>query len=123
MEKQKTLSASLQNYLKAVYSLHKTDSSVRLVDIAERLSVSKPSVFNAVTQLSEMGLAEHVRFGPVLLTAKGIDMAQGLAGRHETIKLFLMRVLGIGESEARSEACAIEHIICDVTLAKMAAMV
>jgi DtxR family Mn-dependent transcriptional regulator len=119
----KAITASLEDYLKTVYLLHKTDSSVRLIDIAERMSVSKPSAFSAVSQLSDMGLVEHIKFGPVQLTAKGIEAAQNLVVKHETIKLFLMRVLNIGEALAGSEACYIEHTIQDVTLAKMASLI
>ena len=123
METRKKITASLEDYLKAIYFLHKSDSAVRLIDIAERLSVSKPSAWSAVSQLSEMGLVEHIKFGPVQLTTQGIEKAQGLTAKHETIKLFLMRVLNIGEALAGSEACAIEHAICDVTLAQMAALI
>ena len=123
METRKKITASLEDYLKAIYFLHKSDSAVRLIDIAERLSVSKPSAWSAVSQLSEMGLVEHIKFGPVQLTAQGIEAAQSLTAKHETIKLFLMRVLNIGEALAGSEACAIEHTICDTTLAQMAALI
>ena len=117
------LTASLEDYLKAIYFLHQIDNSIRLIDIAERISVSKPSAFNAVSQLSDMGLVEHIKFGPVELTTHGIEVAQNLVVKHRTIKLFLMRVLNIEEVLACSEACAIEHRICDVTLDKMAALI
>ncbi|MDR1070317.1 MAG: metal-dependent transcriptional regulator [Gracilibacteraceae bacterium] len=119
----KKITASLEDYLKAIYLLHKTDASVRLTDISERMSVSKPSAFNAVSQLSDMGLAEHIKFGPVRLTAQGIEAAQNLVAKHEIIKRFLMRALNIGETLAGSEACAIEHTIRDATLAKMASLI
>jgi len=117
------LTPSLEDYLKAIYALHQMDSSVRLIDISERMSVSKPSVSNAVSQLSDMGLVEHIKFCPIQLTDNGIETAKSLVSRHETIKLFLMRVLNIGEALAGSEACAIEHRICDVTLDKMASLI
>ena len=123
MAKNIKLTASLEDYLKAIYFLHQIDNSVRLIDIAERISVSKPSVFNAVSQLSDMEFVEHIKFGPVELTALGIEVSQNLVVKHRTIKLFLMRVLNIEEALACSEACAIEHRICDVTLDKMAALI
>jgi DtxR family Mn-dependent transcriptional regulator len=73
--------------------------------------------------LSEKGLVEHEKFGPTRLTDNGIAAAQKLESKHETVKQFLMRVLGISESLASSEACVIEHTICDVTLAKMASLI
>ena len=123
MANTKRITASLEDYLKVVYLLHKTDSSVRLMDIADRMAVSKPSAFRAVSQLENIGLVEHTKFGPVQLTEQGIEVAQGLVAKYETIKLFLMRVLSVGEALACSEACAIEHTIRDVTLDKMASMI
>ena len=116
------LTASLEDYLKAIYFLHQADRTVRLVDIAERMSVSKPSVCHAVSQLSNKGFIEHIKFGPVQLTAYGIEAAQSLVAKHETIKLFLMRMLNIGEALACLEACAIEHTIHDITLNQMASL-
>ena len=123
MTKNIKLTASLEDYLKAIYFLHEIDNSIRLINIAERISVSKPSAFNAVSQLSDMSLVDHIKFGPVQLTPQGIEAAQSLVAKHETIKLFLMHVLNIEEALACSEACAIEHRICDVTLDKMAALI
>ncbi len=87
------------------------------------MSVSKPSAFIAVSQLLDLGLIEHEKFGPILLTAYGIEAAKSLVLKYETIKLFLMRILNVGEALANREACAIEHEICDVTVAKMALLI
>jgi DtxR family Mn-dependent transcriptional regulator len=116
------MTAALEDYLKTIYLLHRADRSVRLIDIAEMMSVSKPSAFNAVTRLAEAGLIEHMHFGPVLLTEQGIEAAQNLSVKFDTIKTFLMRTLNIEEPLACSEACAIEHTIRDATLVQMAAL-
>ncbi|MDR1639041.1 MAG: metal-dependent transcriptional regulator [Clostridiales bacterium] len=120
MAGKKELSSSLEDYLKAIYFLHKGDSSIRLVDIADQMSVSKPSAFGAISQLAEQELVVHEKFGPVRMTDKGIEAAKLIVCKHEIIKRFLMSILDIGEKQAGSEACAIEHTICDDTLAKMA---
>jgi DtxR family Mn-dependent transcriptional regulator len=119
----KRITASLEDYLKTIYFLHKLNECVRLIDIADRMAVSKPSAFKAVSQLSDIGLVEHEKFGPILLTEQGIETSQNLVAKHETIKIFLMRILNIGEPMASIEACAIEHTICDVTLNKMASLI
>ena len=123
MGNKKKITASLEDYIKVIYLLHEIDSSVRLIDIADRMSVSKPSAFKAVSQLESMGLVEHIKFGPVHLTAQGVEASRELLARHETIKLFLMQVLSIGESIACSEACSIEHSIHEVILKKMASFI
>lgn len=123
MDNKKTITPSLEDYLKTIYLLHKTDNSVRLIDIAEKMSVSKASASRAVTELSEKGLVEHEKFGPTRLTDTGIAEAQKLVAKFDTIKRFLMCVLNISEALAGSEACTIEHTIRDVTLEKMAALI
>ena len=70
-----------------------------------------------------MGFVTHIKFEPVRLTAQGIEVAQELVDKHKTIKLFLMHILSLCETLACSEACAIEHAICDATLDKMASMI
>ena len=107
---------SLENYLKAIFALDKTDKSIRLVDIAERLSVTKPSAYNAVVQLKNRGLVEHTPQGPILLTDKGRNLAEKLVEKQNVIKHFLIDVLNIDEGATDSEADAISHSISEITL-------
>ena len=123
MENGKIISPSLEDYLKAIYLLNARDNSVRLVDIAERLSVSKPSANWAVTVLTEKELVTHTPYGPILLTAKGIEAAEKLIAKCKTIKQFLMQILNIDESLADSEACIMEHVIDNIILDKMLLMI
>jgi DtxR family transcriptional regulator, Mn-dependent transcriptional regulator len=119
MENKKTITPSLEDYLKTIYLLQRKNDSVRLIDIANRMSVTKPSANRAVAQLAEKGLVEHVKFGPILLTEMGTETADKLVFKFDTIKRFLMLELNLSEDMANAEACAIEHSICDVTLGKM----
>ena len=49
------LTSSMEDYLEAVLILHQKHGSVRGVDIAVYLGVTKPSVSRAVKELSKMG--------------------------------------------------------------------
>lgn len=123
MENKKTISPSLEDYLKTIYLLQRKNGSARLVDIADRMSVTKPSANRAVAQLAEKGFAEHVKFRPILLTDAGTEAAKKLVLKFDTIKRFLMLELNLSEDMASAEACAIEHSICDETLGKMASLI
>ena len=46
------LTSSLENYLKAVFTLRQARKRVRCIDIAERMNVTLPSVSRAVKELS-----------------------------------------------------------------------
>ena len=119
MDTQKNISPSLEDYLKTIYLLP-GGGDVRLMDIAEKLGVSKPSANRAVALLGQKNLVTHTPYGPIRLTPQGSKAAKGLADRHKIIKQFLMTALQLSEGLADSEACNIEHTIHQVTLSKMA---
>jgi DtxR family Mn-dependent transcriptional regulator len=119
MENTITITPSLEDYLKTIYLLRRADGEVRLTDLAENMSVAKPSAHRAVAQLAEKGLAEHEKCGPISLTDKGIAVAKKLCAKFDTIKRFLMRTLNLSEPAAADEAHALEHTIRDETLTRM----
>ena len=119
---EKKISASLEDYLKTMFQLHQTDITIRISDISKCMEVSKASASHAVTLLAEMGYVDHFRYGPILLTHKGVAVAEGLLAKYNTIKFFLERILGVGEVLAGLEACAIEHNIHEDTLQRMSAL-
>ena len=121
METHNLITPTIEDYLKTIYLLQGKDGA-HLVDIAVRMSVTKPSVCHAVTQLVKKQLAEHRKFGPVRLTDKGIEAAERLLEKYNIVKQFYMRVLDLNEDAANAEACAIEHTVLDATLEKMTAM-
>ena len=53
-----TIHESAEDYLEAILILHQRNGSVRSIDIAEALSVSKPSVSVAMKNLRENGYIE-----------------------------------------------------------------
>jgi DtxR family Mn-dependent transcriptional regulator len=113
------LTPSLEDYLKAVFSLQDENGAVRVVDVAERLSVSKPSVCRAMDVLDDKGLVMHTKFKPVRLTPDGAALAEALISKHRTIKEFLIAVLGLEETLADGEACAMEHTVSNAVLQKI----
>lgn len=65
------LTSSMEDYLEAVLILQQKRSSVRSVDIAEHLGVTKPSVSRAVKELSKMGYLLKEADGTLSLTQNG----------------------------------------------------
>jgi DtxR family Mn-dependent transcriptional regulator len=115
------LTPSLEDYLKAVFTLQDGTGAVRVVDVAEKLAVSKPSVCRAMDVLRSKGLAVHAKFEPVRLTADGAALAEALVRKHRAIKEFLIAVLGLDETLADDEACALEHGVSDTVLRRIRA--
>ena len=105
-----SLHASGEDYLEAILILHMKKGTVRSVDVARHLGVSKPSVCHAVTTLKEGGfLAMDADFF-LRLTDVGREVAESIYERHcfFTEKLI---AAGVDPKVAEADACRIEHII------------
>lgn len=113
------LSISLGDYLEEILNLSEKNDKVRVTDLARSFSVAKPSITSAVKSLVELGLIRQEKYGPLELTKEGRLQALEIRRRHEILLDFLHRVLGVDVETAEKEACQIEHIISDETLAKL----
>ena len=114
-----SVSASLEDYLEAIYFLTKKNPQVRVTDVARELDISKPSVNRAINTLKKQGFVNHEHYGDLCLTEQGVKIAQDIASRHELIRGFLMNSLGVDEKTAELEACLIEHNLSADTVEKL----
>lgn len=114
-----SVSASLEDYLEAIYFLNGQTEDVRVTDLAAELGISKPSVNRAVNTLKDRGYVEHEYYGGLRLTREGLDIAMAVAKRHFMLKRFFTDMLGVDEAVAEKEACAVEHSISHETIEKL----
>ena len=113
------VSMSHEDYLEAIIMLGgTTEKSVRSVDIAKQMGVSKASVNKAVGLLKERGLVDQPYYGDVTLTAEGFEYGNGVYRRHRYLTVFLSKGLGVDEDAAEREACLMEHAISDDSFEK-----
>ena len=90
------VSASIQDYAKAVYALEaRAGAAVSTNDLAERLGVTPGSVSAMVRKLAELGLLEYERYHGVRLTERGREVALEVLRHHRLIELFLAEELGM----------------------------
>jgi len=113
------LSFTMENYLEAIYELSREGTGARITDIAERLGVSKASTNSAMATLAEKGLIIYEKYKEVNLTPKGLKLAEHTSNKHRVIKKFLCNVLDVSPSVAETDACAIEHVISNDSIAAM----
>jgi DtxR family Mn-dependent transcriptional regulator len=104
-------SRAVQDYLKAIHSLHGAEETVSPWAIADRLQVRAPSVTGMLKRLADGGWIEYTPGSGAKLTPLGITEARRVIRRHRLIELFLTRVLGLDWSEVDAEAEALEHAI------------
>lgn len=107
------LRESAEMYLETIYVLSRERDVVRAVDIANRMSFSKPTISEWMGKLSEGGYVT-IDNGAIHLTGEGLAIAQKVYERHVTLEEFLQK-MGIDRKTAEEDACRIEHYISDST--------
>lgn len=118
------ISMSHEDYLEAIVMLGgTTEQSVRSVDIAAKMGVSKASVNKAVSTLKEKHLVDQPYYGDITLTEEGYEYGTSVLGRHEFLLKFLTEHLGIDPEVAEEEACQMEHAISDDSFKKWATFI
>ncbi|MBR0464619.1 MAG: metal-dependent transcriptional regulator [Clostridia bacterium] len=109
-----TIRKSAEDYLEQILILHEEKGFARSVDIANGLSVSKPSVSFAMKQLRENGYITMDKDSFIELTPKGREIADRIYARHRVLTAILTHI-GVDAETAREDACKIEHDISDTT--------
>jgi len=113
------LSASLEDYLEAIYNLTDRSKVARSRDIAEVLGVSKASVTGALRLLKKKGLANYKPYDFVTLTENGRAAAAEIARKHDILKSFMISVLGVDARTAQRAACKAEHTLGPEVIARL----
>jgi DtxR family transcriptional regulator, Mn-dependent transcriptional regulator len=103
------LSASLEDYIEAIYHIITEKQVARGKDISARLAVSGASVTEALRALSRRGLINYAPYEVITLTNEGREVAEDVIRRHNSLKQFFTDVLAIKEALAEEGACKIEH--------------
>ena len=113
------LSASLEDYLEAIYQVIAEKQLARPKDLAIRLQVAPSSVTHALQALVSRGLVEHAPYEAVTLTEQGEKTARVVVHRHEVLTEFFSDVLAVDAPEAAECACRVEHAISDTVLERL----
>ena len=113
------LSASMENYLEAIFEIEKSKRVVRVRDVSKKLGVTMPSVNGALKNLEAKGLISHQKYEYIELTDAGVLKASKILETHKTIYKFLKDILGVDRETAEQDACKIEHDLSASTLKKL----
>jgi len=103
------LSASLEDYLEAIYWVSRKHGVARAGEIAGRLKVNKSSVTGALKHLAAKGYITYDPYQYIVLNPSGEKLAKDIVRRHDVLKRFLVEVLEIKEDLAGDTACKMEH--------------
>lgn len=119
MKEEHELREASENYLEAILRLEDTEGRVRSVDVANELGVSRPSVNKAVGVLKKAAMVEQQPYGHINLTPLGREKAEEVLQRHRILRSFLIHVLGVNPTVADEDACRMEHVVSEETMAKL----
>ncbi len=117
------LTESMEMYLKAIYLIEQRKRAARVTDIAHELEVIPSSVSAALRTLSKLDLINYTPYDIVTLTPQGLDVAEQIMRKYDALRGFFIKVLGVEESIAESEACQMEHRISDVVFDRLLSFV
>jgi DtxR family transcriptional regulator, Mn-dependent transcriptional regulator len=115
-------SEAIEDYAKAIYALgRRGDGTVSTNALADRLGVTPASVSAMVKKLADRGLAEHVPYRGVALTADGRRVALEVLRHHRLLELYLAEHLGVPWDRVHEEAEALEHVLSEYLEERIAA--
>jgi DtxR family Mn-dependent transcriptional regulator len=121
----KDATASVQDYLAAIYDLAGSGRPVIGARLARHMGISAPAVTEAIHRMTRGGYVKMGRGKELVLTPKGKTTAEVMARRHRLLECWLTDILGFNWTDAHEEAHRLEHAISprvELRLAEMLGM-
>ena len=101
-------------YLETILVLKEKKHTVRAIDVAEEMALSRPSVSRGMAKLRENGCITVEEDGNIAFTEKGETIAKKIYERHQVLTRVLTGI-GVDPETAAEDACRVEHVISDET--------
>ncbi|RPI60450.1 MAG: metal-dependent transcriptional regulator [Planctomycetaceae bacterium] len=115
----KDITASMEDYLEAIFILARQNNVARVRDIAAHMKVGMPAVSAALKTLAGKQLVNYDPYQLVTLTPRGTELAEQVSRRHDDLQRFLMDTLGLDAPTAEANACRMEHAIDEAVLDRL----
>jgi DtxR family Mn-dependent transcriptional regulator len=107
------LTASVEDYAKAIYVLEERHGVASTTALAQRLEVSAPAVSAMVKKLATLGYVTHVPYRGVRLTDEGRKVALEVLRHHRLLETYLVEELGVPWDRVHAEAEVLEHVLSE----------
>jgi DtxR family Mn-dependent transcriptional regulator len=109
------ISSKAEDYLRAIYEIVAQKGFVRIKDLAKELEVKPPTVVEMMKKLDEKGLVVYEKYGGIILTDRGTQIAELVEKRHDTFRKFL-EILLVPKDMALKDAHILEHELHSKTI-------
>lgn len=112
-----------QDYVKVVWTATEWGGPpITTKALADRFGTTQANVSETVKRLAASGLVEYERYKPVVLTARGAELALAMVRRHRLVESFLVTTLGYDWNEVHDEAERLEHAVSDTMIERIDAL-
>ena len=112
-----------EEYLEAIFILEERYGRARVKELSEMLGVKPPSVVEYLEKLVRKGLVDYVKGrGEIRLTEQGRRIAEQVYRKHVLLRKFL-EMIGVPRDVAEEDACRIEHVVSQITLERIIALI
>jgi DtxR family transcriptional regulator, Mn-dependent transcriptional regulator len=111
LERANHTTASVQDYLAAIYDLAGGDKPVIGARLAKHMGISAPAVTESIQRMTRGGYVKVGRGKELSLTTKGRQIAEVMARRHRLLERWLTDTLGLNWTDAHEEAHRLEHAL------------
>ena len=101
---------AFEEYCECIFELHEDNLDVIQARVADRLSVSRPSVSEMIKRMEAEGLI-RLRGTKIVVTDDGNVLATKVVRRHRIAERFLTDILGLSWATAHHEAGKWEHVL------------
>lgn len=112
-KKNAVATATMQDYLKALYKLEKSQSPVPTSALAETLEVSPSAVTAMSCKLHVASLVRYAAYHGMALTPTGRREALRVLRAHRLVEVMMVRWMGYGWEDVDDEADRLEHVLSD----------
>lgn len=102
-------SESVEMYLKTVAELGGEHDPIAIGRAARRLGISPVSASEMMKRLGDMGYITHLPYKGVILTPKGLKIANSVIRRQRLWECFLVSHLELDWAQSYGLACSLEH--------------
>ncbi|PYN43984.1 MAG: hypothetical protein DMD95_12225 [Candidatus Rokuibacteriota bacterium] len=107
----KDTTASVQDYLAAIYDLTGSGKPVIGARLAKHMAISAPAVTEAIHRMARGGYVKIGRGKELTLSTRGRQIAEVMARRHRLLERWLTDTLGLNWTDAHEEAHRLEHAL------------
>lgn len=116
----KAVSATREDYIRAIYLLQETGNDPGIVQIAKRLNLSKSTVSERIKELTHDGLTLSRPYSTITLSKSGLALGKKMTYKHRLIEVFLHQTLKLPMNKVHVEAERLEHAFSDEAIKHLA---